>query len=224
VLPGVARTQVMLHVVVNDASSTLDAAADSAPGGNRPAPQRTPAARLEPGPVIGAATAPRLCCDAAKVLMIENAAGDPLSVGRQSRIVPWHIRKALEQRDGGCRFPGCTEKRYVDAQHIDHWVDGGETSLSNCCLLCRHHHRLVHEEGFGCENLAGEIRFYDPQGRQLGVAADLAAAISCNPADSVSAETRMQIRPQIMRDTDAGRVPYQISRMPVRDRPKRLSG
>ncbi|MCC5887074.1 MAG: HNH endonuclease, partial [Gammaproteobacteria bacterium] len=61
-----------------------------------------------------------------------------------------------------------TEQRYVDAHHIIHWADGGETSLENCTMLCRHHHRLVHEEGFGCERGGdGEMVFTDPAGSVL---------------------------------------------------------
>ena len=74
----------------------------------------------------------------------------------------------LKRRDGGCRFPGCTSSRFVDAHHINHWADGGETSMNNLVLLCRRHHRLVHEEGFGVRvRVDGEIYFTDPQGRYL---------------------------------------------------------
>jgi len=67
-----------------------------------------------------------------------------------------------------CRFPGCTCSRFVDAHHINHWADGGETSMNNLVLLCRRHHRLVHEEGFGVRvRVDGEIYFTDPQGRYL---------------------------------------------------------
>ncbi len=30
------------------------------------------------------------------------------------------------------------------AHHIQHWADGGPTSLDNLILLCGHHHRLIH--------------------------------------------------------------------------------
>ena len=61
------------------------------------------------------------------------------------------MRRALRARDNGCRFPGCTNTRFVDGHHIVHWADGGETSLDNLVTLCRHHHHLVHEGGFVCE-------------------------------------------------------------------------
>jgi hypothetical protein len=74
--------------------------------------------------------------------------GASLHIGRKTRSIPPAIQRALQRRDGGCRFPGCTCTRFVDAHHIHHWADGGETSMENLVLLCRHHHRLVHEGGF----------------------------------------------------------------------------
>ena len=76
------------------------------------------------------------------------------------------MQRALRSRDVGCRFPGCTHARFVDAHHIRHWADGGETSIDNLVLLCRRHHRFVHEGGFGLEKVAdGRIRFTRPDGR-----------------------------------------------------------
>jgi len=75
-----------------------------------------------------------------------------LDVGRRSRTVPPSLRRALEYRDGTCRFPGCSV-RHTDAHHVRHWADGGETALSNLMLLCRFHHRAVHEGGISVEAL-----------------------------------------------------------------------
>ena len=78
------------------------------------------------------------------------------------------MRRALRVRDKGCRFPGCTNTRFVDGHHIEHWADGGETSLDNLVLLCRHHHHLVHEGGFVCEkSLNGAINFKNPREQAL---------------------------------------------------------
>jgi len=163
-LSGAERVQVVLHVPV----STSRAEPDEDEGQDRNPLAQPPVARLDPGPPVTEATARRLCCDASRVVMAETETGDPLSIGRRSRIVSWQLRKALEHRDGGCTFPGCTEHRYVDAHHIRHWADGGETSLDNLTLLCRTHHRLVHEDGFGCERLAtGELEFRLPNGEVL---------------------------------------------------------
>jgi hypothetical protein len=78
------------------------------------------------------------------------------------------MRRALRARDKGCRFPGCTNTRFVDGHHIKHWADGGETSLDNLVLLCRHHHHLVHEGGFACEKSPdGELKFKDQRDETL---------------------------------------------------------
>ena len=70
---------------------------------------------------IPPATVRRLCCDGSLVPIIEDAQGTPLSVGRKTRAIPPAIRRALDTRDAGCRYPGCTNTRYVDAHHIHHW-------------------------------------------------------------------------------------------------------
>ena len=90
-------------------------------------------------------TARRLACDASVVSVVENAQGEPLNIGRKSRTIPPAIRRALNARDRGGRFPGCSNTRYVDAHHVQHWARGGETKLSNLALLCGFHHRQVHE-------------------------------------------------------------------------------
>ncbi len=93
--------------------------------------------------------------------------GEILSVGRKTRTIPPPIRRALEFRDRGCRFPGCTS-RHCDAHHVHHWADGGETKLSNLVLLCRRHHRLLHEGGFEVRMGAdGAAQFFHPRGRPL---------------------------------------------------------
>jgi Domain of unknown function (DUF222)/HNH endonuclease len=130
-------------------------------------------AEVEDGGTIAAETARRVSCDAGLVHWLdssssEQADGEPLSIGRKSRTIPPAIRRALQRRDGGCRFPGCTHTHFVDAHHIRHWVDGGETSLENLVLLCRHHHRLVHEGGFGLgKSTLGAIEFSNPAGEVI---------------------------------------------------------
>jgi len=100
--------------------------------------------------------------------LAEDEDGVPLSIGRKSRAIPPALRRALTTRDGGCRFPGCTNTRFVDAHHVRHWADGGETSLDNLVLLCRRHHGLVHEGGFRCEHGAnGHVVFHAPSGENL---------------------------------------------------------
>jgi hypothetical protein len=119
---------------------------------------------LEDGTRVAPASARRLACDVAAVHMNRGADGSVLDVGRRTRTVPPALRRALEVRDRGCRFPGCG-LRFTDAHHVTHWADGGETSLENTLLLCRRHHRLVHEEGWTVE-WWGKTRavFTDPRG------------------------------------------------------------
>jgi hypothetical protein len=102
---------------------------------------------LAEGPGLAAETVRRLCCDGGLVTHLTDAAGATIDVGRKTRAIPPAIRRALRHRDRCCRFPGCTRSRWLDGHHVVHWADGGETSLDNLVLLCRHHHRLVHEGG-----------------------------------------------------------------------------
>jgi hypothetical protein len=100
---------------------------------------------IEHGPSIAVDTARQIACDSSLVRLVENHNGEPLNVGRKTRSIPPALRRALNARDTGCRFPGCTFDRYIDAHHVEHWADGGETKLSNLVTLCRAHHRMVHK-------------------------------------------------------------------------------
>ena len=123
---------------------------------------------LEDGPSLPAETVRRLACDASVVSVVENEQGEPLNVGRKTRTIPPAIRRALNARDRGCRFPGCTNTQYVDAHHVHHWSKGGETKLSNLALLCRFHHRQVHEGRVEVQVLDdGALRFRKPDGQSF---------------------------------------------------------
>lgn len=156
---GGDRTQVVIHV-----DDEALAAPTCCTGHTEAA--RTGRRELEHGPALAHATARRLACDAAVVRVAERE-GQPLSVGRKARTVPPALRRALRARDGGCRFPGCTHHRFVDAHHIRHWADGGETSLDNLVHLCTHHHRLLHEGGFTVRAKPHGFEFRTPTGRLL---------------------------------------------------------
>jgi hypothetical protein len=123
---------------------------------------------FEDGPSMSAETARRLSCDASVVALIENDAGEPLNVGRKTRTISAPLRRVLNARDKGCRFPGCANSRYVDAHHVVHWANGGETKPSNLVSLCRFHHHAVHEGGIRIEWLDdGALRFVKPNGRSV---------------------------------------------------------
>jgi hypothetical protein len=151
--PGKAgeRYQVVVHV---DAPVLAD-----------PAEQGVSA--LADGQHVSAETSRRVACDASIVVMTHADDGSILDVGRKTRTISPGLRRALIERDSGCRFPGCGLSR-CDAHHVKHWAEGGETKLDNTVLLCRFHHRLVHEEGFELKRLAsGEVELRRPDGRLL---------------------------------------------------------
>ena len=86
---------------------------------------------------------------------------------RIRRSIPPAIRRARHHRDGGCRFPGCGVP-FGQGHHIRHWAHGGPTTLSNLAMLCRRHHRAVHEEGYHVERHPdGALSFRRPDGRLL---------------------------------------------------------
>ena len=116
---------------------------------------------------VSSETSRRMACDAAVVAMVHAKDGSVLSVGRRTRTIPPHIRRALEERDRGCRFPGCG-CRFTEAHHVKHWADGGETSLRNTLLLCRRHHRAVHEGQVKVSVATdGTVLFFAPSGKML---------------------------------------------------------
>jgi len=146
--PATARTPV--EVVVH-----IDATALSGQGGQADLPL----------PVIR-----RLCCDGAVVPLMQDASGKTLDVGRRQRTVSTPLKRALVARDRGCTFPGCHHTKYLDAHHVEHWAEGGETHLGNLVTLCTTHHRLVHEAGFSIQrNGDGTYYFVRPDGRPVDI-------------------------------------------------------
>jgi 5-methylcytosine-specific restriction endonuclease McrA len=122
---------------------------------------------LEDGARVSAETSQRLACDASRVVMQHAADGRVVEVAARSRTIPPALRRARHHRDRGCRFPGC-HVRFGQGHHIRHWAQGGPTTLSNLAVLCRRHHRAVHEEGYRVDRQAnGELRFRRPDGRTL---------------------------------------------------------
>jgi hypothetical protein len=111
-----------------------------------------------------------------------GANGDVLDVGRRTRTVPPALRRALDARDRGCTFPGCA-CRFTAAHHIVHWADGGATKLHNLVLLCRRHHRRVHEEGWRVysDRTGANIVFFTPDGRALADAPPMPEPLDVRP-------------------------------------------
>ncbi|HTC69630.1 MAG TPA: DUF222 domain-containing protein [Acidothermaceae bacterium] len=120
--------------------------------------------RLAGGQVLSGAASRRVTCDANLIAVLLDTLGQPLDIGRATRVVPTPIRRALIARDRGCAFPGCDRPpSWCDAHHIDHWSAGGATALCNLCLLCTHHHNTVHHDGWDIEMIGGMPWFVPPR-------------------------------------------------------------
>src|SRR6266550_36814 len=175
--PGVPgeRYQVVVHV---DAAVLVDA-------------DQTGQSVLEDGMRVPAGTSQRLACDATRVVMRHDAEGRVIEVGARTRSIPPALRRALQHRDRSCRFPGCG-RPFGQGHHIRHWAHGGPTTLSNLALLCRQHHRAVHEEGFSVERgPGGELAFRWPNGRLIPEV-PLAAAVPAAAVDALRAQHEEQ--------------------------------
>jgi hypothetical protein len=152
---------------------------------------------LEDGTRVSAETSRRIACDASVVEVRHGARGQVLDVGRRRRTIPPAMRRALEARDRGCRFPGCGS-RFTEAHHVRHWADGGATKLENLVLLCRHHHRLLHEEGYRLELNAwrgGSPVYYDARGLPVPERPPVADVGPGAAAALVRANTQRGVRP-----------------------------
>jgi hypothetical protein len=123
--------------------------------------------RLACGTVLAPETARRLGCDQ-QVVALHHTDGHARLGGLARRFASPRLNRLLDHRDGGCRFPGCTNTRHLHTHHIVHWAHGGTTTPENLVRLCSHHHRLVHEGGYSITgHPAGEITFHRPNGRPL---------------------------------------------------------
>jgi len=111
-------------------------------------------------------TVKRHSCDGHAVVITETSEGEPLSIGRKSRIIPKGIERAVRARDRNtCSFPGCRNRRFLHCHHIDHWANGGETAVDKLMLLCTKHHALVHEGGFRIQkDFLDNWTFFRPDG------------------------------------------------------------
>jgi uncharacterized protein DUF222/HNH endonuclease len=120
------------------------------------------------GPV-DPALARRLACDASIRRVVLAGPSEPLDVGRRTPVISSALRRAVILRDRHCRFPGCDRPHaWCDAHHVVHWADGGPTALPNLLLLCRRHHRMVHQRrGFRLEMVGGRPLFRRPDGSVL---------------------------------------------------------
>jgi hypothetical protein len=147
------------HVIVTIDVEDLTDTTSTGPG----------AAQTGFGAQISAARARWLACDATISRMVMSPDGLPLDVGRTQRVVPPHIRRAVERRDGHCVFAGChAPSHWCDVHHLLEWLaDHGETSLENSGLVCERHHTKVHH-GFRIErDPSGRWHTYRPDGTEI---------------------------------------------------------
>lgn len=101
------------------------------------------------GDVLSPAEVRTMACDAGIIPAVLGSASQPLDLGRETRLATPAQTAALWHRDRGCTFPGCNRPPgFCQAHHIQHWIDGGATSLDNLALLCRRHHTIVHQRGY----------------------------------------------------------------------------
>jgi len=174
--PG-ERYQVVVHIDAPVLAESDAPAAPSAPGQSA----------LEDGAHVSAETSRRLACDATRVVMRHDADGHVTEVGARTRTIPPALRRVLQHRDRGCRFPGCGLP-FGQGHHIRHWAHGGPTTLSNLAMLCRRHHRCVHEEGYQIERQPdGVLRFRRPDGLLLPDVPP-PAAVPTNPIETLRAQ------------------------------------
>jgi hypothetical protein len=143
-------------------------------------------------------TIKRLACDSSLVVVTEDERGTALDVSRKRRTVGTSLRRALWARDRHCTFPGCHRTRFVDAHHVQHWIDGGETSVDNLVLLCSHHHRLLHEGGYRIRR--------DYRGEHYFVRADGRAIPRCGYREADYADDASAVDPSVEGSSSANQV------------------
>jgi hypothetical protein len=116
---------------------------------------------------ISSHSAGRLACDGTVSELLYRKGGAVEPRGR-SRSISKRTRRAVMARDRGCRFPGCTQRRFVDLHHVVFWSRGGRSTQANLLCLCRFHHRRVHEGGYHLDlSTTGALRVVDPNGSEL---------------------------------------------------------
>ena len=100
---------------------------------------------LEGAGIVHPEIARRISCDCRLQFVLRRDNGTAAGIGRADRNIPPYLRREMLARDGGCTFPGCGTKRFVDGHHIWHWEFGGPTQLDNLTTVCHFHHKLLHE-------------------------------------------------------------------------------
>jgi hypothetical protein len=126
------------------------------------------AAELEHHGLIDVETVQRIACDATVVVAVDDKLGHTMYEGRARRFPSGAQRREVIRRDRQCRFPGCANATFAAVHHIKPWGTGGRTDLENLCLLCEHHHGVVHRNGWSMTgNPNEELTVVGPTGRVM---------------------------------------------------------
>lgn len=173
-LPVVGGQRPHLHIIIDPRTT---------PPTDQHPPAGPPPAGLPPGQLTHSPSSPaflhpiavaRNACDANLTALLLNDHGVVIDLGRTRRLFTPQQRRLLAHRDGGCRWPDCDRPpAHTDAHHLVSWLDGGTTDLTNALLLCRHHHRNVHENGWTLhitnpgQGTNGPITITGPNNQQL---------------------------------------------------------
>lgn len=132
------------------------------------APTATPVHETERGQVVVRRRLQQMLCDASAAVVVLGSDGEPISLGRSTRVPSAAQRRAVVARDRGCAVPGCHRPPgWCDAHHIQPWAAGGSTDLSNLVLLCRHHHTRVHQGHLTIERAGDRIRWLRADGTEV---------------------------------------------------------
>lgn len=108
-------------------------------------------------------TVERHICEVGMVPVLFDGDQNVVNIGRDQRFFTRHQRIGLAARDGGCRFPQCERPpSWAEAHHIDQWSHGGKTDITRGILLCRHHHLLVHNNGWAVTQRGGDYWVVPP--------------------------------------------------------------
>ena len=114
------------------------------------------AGELENVGLIDGDTLQRIACDATIAIGVDDDVGHTMYEGRARRFPSDAQRREVKRRDRHCRFPGCTNMTFTNIHHIVAWKPGGRTDLPNLVLLCKHHHGVVHRNGWTLSGDANE--------------------------------------------------------------------
>jgi uncharacterized protein DUF222 len=108
-----------------------------------------PCADIQHALPISSQSVEQLACDCSITRVLLDSESQVVDVGRAKRVPSAPMRRALDARDGGCRWPQCDRPaNWCASHHLLHWARNGPTELDNLVLLCHRHHTLVHKGGW----------------------------------------------------------------------------